>query len=107
LVPAEDPDRSECIQVIAVERNGPRKFAVAEITRNRGTATIGPWEVKSDVPPGWLLELLEEGYSDRAVKAEQPPADRISNAVFQDLADQHPEQIAEATRSRCTRSWET
>jgi hypothetical protein len=95
LVPADDPDRSECVQVIAVERNGPRKFALAEITRNGGTATLGPWEVKGDVPPGWLLELLEEGHSDRSVKAEPPPLDRISTPDFQALADQHPEQVAE------------
>ena len=95
LVPADDPDRGECVQVIAVERNGPRRYAFAEITRNGGTATLGPWQVNGDAPQGWLLELLEEGHSDRAPKAEPPPVDRMSNADFQDLADQHPEQAAE------------
>ena len=95
LVPADDPDRGECVQVIAVERNGPRSFAFAEITRNEGTATLGPWQMNSDVPPSWLAELLEEGHSDRAPKAEPPTVDRVSNADFQDLADQHPERAAE------------
>jgi hypothetical protein len=43
---------------------------------------------------GWLLELLEEGHSDRGVKAELPPVDRMSMPDFQDLADQHPGQAA-------------
>src|SRR6516164_4139204 len=46
LIPADDPDRGECVQVIAVERNGSRRYAFAEITRNGGTATLGPWPVK-------------------------------------------------------------
>jgi hypothetical protein len=93
LIPADDPDRGECVQVIAVERNGPRKFAFAEITRNGGTATLGPWQVNGDgdVPQSWLLELLEEGHSDRAVKAEPPPVGRVSTSDFQDLMEQHPE----------------
>jgi hypothetical protein len=93
LVPAEDPDRGECVQVIAVERNGPRRYAFAEITRSGGIATLGPWQVNGDVPQGWLLELLEEGHSDRAPKAEPPPLDRVSN--FQEIADQHPEEATE------------
>jgi hypothetical protein len=95
LSPADDPDRDESVQVIAVERNGLRRYAFAEITRNGGIATLGPWEVNGEVPPGWLLELLEEGHSDRAVKVEPPPVGRISNADFRDLADQRPEQAAE------------
>jgi len=95
LRPADDPDRGESVQVIAVERNGPRRYAFAEVTRNGGMATLGPWEVNGEVPPGWLLELLEEGHSDRAVKVEPPPVGRMSNADFQDLADQRPEQAAE------------
>jgi hypothetical protein len=51
--------------------------------------------VNSDVPPSWLAELLEEGHSDRAPKAEPPLVDRISNAYFRDFAEQHPEQLAE------------
>jgi hypothetical protein len=70
LLPTDDPDRSERVQVIAVERNGPRRYAFAEITRNGGTATLGQWEVTGDIPPGWLFELLEEGHSDRAPKEE-------------------------------------
>ena len=89
LVPADDPDRGECVQVIAVERNGPRRYAFAEITRNGGTATLGPWQVNGDAPQGWLLELLEEGHSDRAPQAEPPPAERLS------APDLYPEQAAE------------
>jgi hypothetical protein len=95
LCPADDPARGERVQVIAVERNGPRRSAFAEITRNGETATIGPWEVTGDVPPSWLFELLEDGHSDRVPKAEPPPVGRISSRDFQDLVDQHPEQAAE------------
>jgi hypothetical protein len=97
LRPAEDPDRGESVQVIAVERNGLRRYAIAEIMRNGGTATLGPWQVSGDgeVPPSWLMELLEEGHSDRAVKAEPPPVGRVSTSDFQDLIDQHPEQAAD------------
>ena len=80
--------------MIAVERNGLRKWAFAEITRNGGTAALGPWEVNGEAPQGWLLELLEEGHSDRGVKAELPPVHRMSMPDFQDLADQHPGQAA-------------
>src|SRR6516165_6850177 len=38
LLPNDDPNRGECVQVTAVERNGPRRFAFAETTRNEGTA---------------------------------------------------------------------
>jgi hypothetical protein len=95
--PADDPDRRELALVVAVERNGLRKFAFAEITRNAGIATLGPWQVKgeADIPPSWLLELLEEGHSDRAVKAELPALGRLSTADLQDLTDRHPEQVAE------------
>jgi hypothetical protein len=95
LRPADDPDRGESVQVIAVERNGLRRYAFVEITRNGGMATLGPWQVNGDVPQGWLLELLEEGHSDRAVKAEPPPVGRVSTSDFQDLADQQPEHAAE------------
>src|SRR5262249_18170302 len=80
---------------MAVDRNGSRRYAFAEITRNGETATLGPWEVTGDVPQGWLFELLENGHSDRAPKAEPPPVGRMSRLDFQDLADQHPEQAAE------------
>jgi hypothetical protein len=92
LLPADDPDRRECVQVIAVERNGPRRYAFAEITRNEATATLGPWEVNSDVSQSWLFELLEEGHSDRAVKAEPS---LVGKADFQNVIDQDPEQAAE------------
>src|SRR5262249_1310160 len=48
----------------------------------------------SEAPPGWLLELLEDGYSDRSPKPEPPPLGRISKADLQDLLDQHPEHRA-------------
>jgi hypothetical protein len=95
LLPADDPDRGECVQVIAVERNGPRKYAFAAIRRNEEAATIGPWEVTGDVPQSWLFELLEDGHSDRAPKAEPPLVGRMSTPDFQDLMDQYPEQEAE------------
>jgi hypothetical protein len=91
LRPADDPDRSETIQVIAVEHDGLRKYAFAEITRNEGTATLGPWQANTDVPQSWLMELLEEGHSDRALSAEQPPVGKLD---FQNLW-QHPEQAAQ------------
>jgi hypothetical protein len=95
LRPADDPDRGERVQVIAVERNGTRRYAFAEITRNGEAATLGPWEVTGDVPPSWLFELLEDGHSDRAPRAEPPLLGRMSGPDFQDLTDQHPEQAAE------------
>jgi hypothetical protein len=91
LLPTDDPDRGECVQVIAVERNGPRRCAVAEITRSRETAMLGPWQVSSEAGRGWLVELLEDGYTDRSPKAEPLPLRRISNPDLQDLLDQHPE----------------
>jgi hypothetical protein len=95
LLPTDDPARGECVHVIAVERNGPRRFAFAEITRNGGTATLGQWEVTGDIPAGWLFELLEEGHSDRAPRAERSSVGKMSMPDFQDLASQHPEQVAE------------
>jgi hypothetical protein len=95
LRPADDPDRGECVQVIAVERKGPRRYAFARITRNAETATLGPWEVKGDIPQSWLFELLEDGHSDRALKTEPPPVGRISKPDFQNLVAHHPEQAAE------------
>jgi hypothetical protein len=91
LRPTDDPARGERVLVIAVERNGPRRYASAEITRNGETATLGPWEISSEAPPGWLLELLEDGYSDRSPKPEPPPLERTSNPDLQDLLDAHPE----------------
>ena len=95
LRPADDPDRAKSVQVLAVERSGLRKYALPDITRNGATATLGPWQVKGDIPPSWLAELLEEGHSDRAVKVEPPAVGRLSTSDFQDLRDQHPEQAAE------------
>jgi hypothetical protein len=84
LRPTDDPARGECVQVIAVERNGPRRCAVAEIMRYGETATLGPWHVSAD-QRGWLMELLEEGHSDRALKAEPPPVPRLSARDVQTL----------------------
>jgi hypothetical protein len=99
LRPTDDPARGECVQVIAVERNGPRRCAIAKITRNGDTAALRPWEVNSDVPQGWLLELLEEGHSDRAPKAEPLPGGRMSTPDFQDLVYENPAQAAEFRES--------
>jgi hypothetical protein len=95
LRPADDPDRGESVQVLAAERNGLRRYAFAEIMRNEGTARLGPWQVSGDVPPSWLLELLEDGHSDRPAKVEPSPVGRLSTSDFQDLMDQQPEQGAE------------
>jgi hypothetical protein len=95
MLPADDPDHGEGVQVLAVERNGLRRYAVAEIMRNGETATLGPWVLKSDVPSGWLLELLEEGHSDRAPVVEPRPLERISASDFQHLAGRNPAQAAE------------
>src|SRR5262245_57721269 len=56
LRPTDDPDRGEGVQVLAVERNGLRRYAVAEIIRNVETGTLGPSGLKSHVPPGWRRE---------------------------------------------------
>jgi hypothetical protein len=95
LRPADDPDRGERVQVIAVERNGFRRYAFAEITRKGETATLGPWEVTGDAQQSWLFELLEDGYSDRAPKTEPPPVGRVSTSDFQDLMYENPAQAAE------------
>jgi hypothetical protein len=89
LAPTDDPNRGELVQVIAVERNGPRRCAVAEIMRYGETATLGPWHV-SAAQRGWLMELLEEGHSDRLSKAEPPPVERTS---MQDLLDHGRESV--------------
>jgi hypothetical protein len=89
--PTDDPARGECVLVIAVECNGPRRCASAEITRNGETATLGSWEISSEAPPSWVLELLEDGYSDRSPKPEPPPLERISNLDLQYLPDAHRE----------------
>ena len=95
LRPTDDPDRGEGVQVLAVERNGLRRYAFAEIMRNGETATLGPWVLESDVPSGWLLELMEEGHSDRAPAVEPRPVERISASDFQHLAGRNPAQAAE------------
>jgi hypothetical protein len=100
LAPADDPDRSELVQIIAVERNGPRRYACAEITRNGETATLGPWEVNADAPQSWLLELLEDGgHSDRAWNAEPPPVARLSALDFDHLVYEDPAEGAEFRES--------
>jgi hypothetical protein len=94
LLPSDDPDRDESVQVLAVERNGPRRYASAEITRNDQAAMLGPWQVSSDIPQSWLAELLDEGYSDRSPRPEPAPVGNLSTADFQDLRYQHPEEAA-------------
>jgi hypothetical protein len=95
LLPADDPDHGEAVRVFAVERNGPRKYANAGITRDRGRAILGPWEVSSELPQSWLMELLEEGHSDRTPVAESAPLERISACDFEHLAGRNPAQAAE------------
>src|SRR5262245_30847987 len=90
LTPTDDPDRGEAVHVFAVERNRARRCVIAEITRNGETAVLGPWEVRAD-QRGWLMELLEEGHSDRALKAEPPPLPRLP---FQNLMYEEPTQAA-------------
>jgi hypothetical protein len=95
IAPTDDPARGECALVIAVERNGSRNWARAEIARNGEVATLGPWEVNGDVPRSWLAELLEDGHSDRSPKAESPPLAKLSALDFQNLVDEDPGQAAE------------
>jgi hypothetical protein len=90
-LPADDPDRDESVQVLAVERNGARRYASAEITRNGQSTTLGAWQVNSEIPLSWLAELLEDGYSDRSPKPEPPVLGRIRA----DWLHQHPEQAAD------------
>jgi hypothetical protein len=92
LAPADDPDRGEIVQVLAVERNGARRYGSAEITRNGQTTSLGPWQVDFKTPESWLAELLEDGYSDRSPKPEPAPLGKLSQADLQDLC---PEQAAE------------
>jgi hypothetical protein len=99
LRPTDDPARSERVQVIAVERNSPRRYAFAEITRNGATATLGPWEVTGDVPQHWLFELLDEGHSDRSPKAEPRPVPRLSAQDFQNLMHEDAAQGTEFRES--------
>jgi hypothetical protein len=94
LRPTDDHDRDECVQVIAVERNGARRCASAEITRDKGRARLGHWNV-NDAAQGWLFELLEEGYSDRASKIERPPVGRLSSLDLHGLVHQDPQTSAE------------
>jgi hypothetical protein len=89
FAPADDPERGELVQVIAVERNGPRRYASAWIKRSGETAMLGPWEVSADAPQGWLFELLEEGHSDRAPK-EEPLVPRLSARDFPNLMGEDP-----------------
>ena len=76
-------------------RAAPAFIAAAMARWVEGTATLGPWQVNGDVPQSWLLELLDEGHSDRAVKVEPPPLARLSMSDLQDVIDQHPGQAAE------------
>ena len=85
-------ERAEWVDVIAVERNGVWKYAYAEITRNGGAVTVGPWKVSeylrmgnwSDDRPveAWLLDLLEQSYFDEAPRLERPWAKNLSKVQF-------------------------
>jgi hypothetical protein len=88
LSPTDDPARGEWVEVIAVERNGPRRAAAAEIIRHGETATLGPWNVALD-QKGWLVELLEEGHSDRAPK-EEPPLPKLTAQNLESLMYKGP-----------------
>src|SRR6266536_3170423 len=67
--PSADPDRTEHVDIIAVER-GSRLFHSAEIKRADGV--IGDWTT-CDEFKGWLGELLDDVDSDGG--DEQPSAD--------------------------------
>ena len=84
----DDPGRGECVQVIAIERNGSRKCARAEIMRKAKTVTLGPWEERDDVQ-GWWFELLGESYSDRASGEGQPLPTELSADESEDFRDQY------------------
>jgi hypothetical protein len=87
------PEDDECgrwVQVLAIERNGPRKYAHAEIIYgDEGSRMLGPWEVSHDIPQGPLSELLEEGDSDQAPTASSPPV----------LADDTPDRVYETRQT--------
>jgi hypothetical protein len=91
---ADDPERGECVQVIAIDCNGSRKYAVAEIMRNGKSVTLGPWEESDDVQ-GWWFELLEEGYSDRAPGEGQPLPTELSADESEDFLGQRPKRARE------------
>jgi hypothetical protein len=78
--PSEAPDRIEYVKVIGVERGGARKCALAEITRNGETATLGPWQAFDDIE-SWLFELLEEGHSDRGAETKPMIPEPLSPAT--------------------------
>jgi len=67
LRPTDDPDRGEGVQVVAVERNGPRRYAFAEITRNGGGARAVGRERRrfarlvAGVVRGWLFRPITHG----------------------------------------------
>ena len=87
--PADDPGRGECVQVIAIEYNGSRKYARAEIMRNGQTVTLGPWEESDVVLQGWWFELLGEAYSDRAPGEGQPSPTELSADESEDFCNQY------------------
>jgi hypothetical protein len=66
LRPTDDLDRGELVHVIAFERNGPRRYASAEITRKGGAATLGPWEVGGESAQSWLLGARPDRHRGRA-----------------------------------------
>jgi hypothetical protein len=81
----EDDGSGEWIQVLAIERNGPRKYAHAEIMYEDGSVTLGPWQVSDDVPQCPLSELLQEGYPDQVPTVASPPTlpDDLPDRVYE------------------------
>ena len=82
LLPADDPDRGELVHVVAVERNGPRRSASAEITRNGGTAVGSnrrvPAKLVARVVGGWPFRPSTQG---RAAAAKEIVNARFSKSV--------------------------
>jgi hypothetical protein len=86
LLPADDPDRNESVQVLAVERNGSRRYASAEITRDDQTAMLRPWQVSCDVPQSWLAELLDKGIPIDHAKPSRRRWENFQNLISRPCA---------------------
>src|SRR5215211_4566053 len=64
------------------------------MSRADGAATtLSPWK-HYDGNTGWLGELLEEGVSDRAPKAETPTVPMMDEDDLEDFRDEEPDQEA-------------
>jgi hypothetical protein len=91
--PSEDPNRKEAVQVLGSDRDGGRRWTMAEITRANGSVTLADWESDFEVPPsGWMLELIDTAASDVRPKVTPPEISRLdSEEEFHEMLDEHPD----------------